>query len=62
MSKTYLYVLVSALNHLFQYTGITVVPEGVETFVNVGVDIVSALGILYERYQRGGINLFGVRS
>ena len=62
MSKTIAYVLVSFINQLLQWTGVDVAPEGVDVFINVGLGILTALGIAYERWKKGGINIFGIRN
>ena len=62
MSKTYILVIVSLLNQLLQWAGVTVVEGQIEIFLNIGVGIITAFGIAYERFQKGGINMFGVRK
>ena len=62
MSKTILYVVVSLLNQLLAFAGINIAPEGVDTFVNVGLAIITALGIGYERWKKGDINFLGIRK
>jgi len=62
MSKTIIYVVISLLNQLLQWAGVSIGSDQVDTFVTVLLGIVTALGIAYERYKRGDINIFGVRS
>lgn len=61
-SMTYAGVIVFILNALLQHAGISVLPDQVNQALNTGLQVVSAVLILYGRYRAGGVSALGFKS
>lgn len=62
MSFTISSLIVSGIGFLLQQSGAEVAPENVQNFIEVGLQIIGAIGIYWGRYRQGDITIFGTKA
>jgi hypothetical protein len=61
-STTYISTIVMLLALLFKTAGLNIGNEQITTAIEVIAALCAATKILYERFKKGGINIFGGRT
>ena len=59
MSLTITSLAVAVLGFILQHAGIVIGTESLTNFVDVGLQIIGAVGIYWGRFRQGDINVFG---